>query len=477
MKIAAIGQYSIHIHQQQFNRGKLAVHQTLSYSKGKVAAGWGVAVSGGADSMALLHMLHATRPDLTVLHVNYGLRGPESEADREFVSQKAAELGLPCLIHRVHLPPGNLEQEARRARYNWFASLVTDGTVEKVATGHTKDDQAETVVSRFLRGAGTAGLAAILPETREGIVRPLLLYTRADLRNYLNQHNLTWREDSSNNWLRFERNRIRHTLLPELERNWNPKIATALTQTADWARAEEDYWQAELPRLTQNWLRFAKSHAAFDLNGLNAAPLAVARRAVRWAVKTVSTHAQGPDFAHVERVLDLARRPGKLASFRTAAWQATRSLDTLQVSQPVPKPAAYREILQVPGTCVLPDGSAELRLDLKPLQSVYNNGEQLVDWSLIRGSLELRNWLPGDRFQQAGRFTASKLKHYFQEAGIPSWDRSGWPVITYDNSILWTRGQGVCAAYVPTAGTATVLRILEVPCGVSGESPNRKVLR
>ena len=434
-------------------------------------------MSGGADSMALLHLLYATRLDLTVLHVNYGLRGEESEADQEFVSQTAVDFGLPYRIHRVELDAGNLEQEARRARYAWFTSLVSDGIVEKVATGHTKDDQAETVVSRWLRGAGTAGLAAILPETREGIVRPLLNYSRADIRNYLKRHNLTWREDSSNNWLRFERNRIRHTLLPELERNWNPKIVAALAQTADWARAEEEYWQAELPRLTQNWLRFGNLGATFQVAGLNAAPLAVARRAVHWAVRTVAGKGKSPDFAHVERVLHLARRPGKLGSFRTAEWEAVSSLGTLRVSQPAPKRAVYREILCVPGACVLPDGSAELRLELNPLQSVYNNGEQLVDWSLIRGSLELRNWLPGDRFQQAGHFTASKLKHYFQETGIPSWERSGWPVITHDNSILWARGQGVCSAYVPTANTAIVLRILEVPYSVADETTNRKVLR
>jgi len=434
----------------------------------------GVAVSGGADSIALLHLLRSLRPDLIVLHVNFSLRGAESDGDEQFVLQKSAELGLRCMVDRPDLDRGNLEQAARMARYSWFAKLVQDGIVGQVATGHTRDDQAETVLFRFLRGAGTAGLAAILPQTAQGIVRPLLHSSRADLRKYLEHRNLAWREDSSNNWVRFGRNRIRHTLLPELEQNWNPNITVALARMAEWALGEEEYWDAELPRISQNWLRFCEWGAVFEVSGLNGVPLAAARRVVRWAVRRVGGF-PNPDFDHVERVLHLARRSRGLGSFHTAGWGAIRSFGMLKISGPSVKPAKYCKILNIPGACLVPDGSAELTMELKPWESVYNDGGQLVDWSLIRGTLELRNWLPGDRFQQAGQLTARKLKHYFQEAGIPSWERSGWPVITYDNSILWTRGQGVSSAYAPSGATTIVLRIVEVPKNVSSKTPNQKV--
>ncbi len=434
----------------------------------------GVAVSGGADSIALLYLLHQIRSDLIVLHVNYRLRGAESDGDEEFVTLKSAELGLPCLINRPELSAGNLEQAARQARYMWFAQLVKDGIVGQVATGHTQDDQAETVLFRFLRGAGTAGLAAILPQTAEGIVRPLLHSSRADVRAYLHERNLAWREDSSNNWVRFGRNKIRHNLLPELKQTWNPKITQALAQTADWARAEEEFWAGEIPRLTQNLVRFCESGVVLEIAGLNQLPLAAARRIIRWAVHRVTERRHTPEFRQVECVLSLAQKQRGLGSFRTAGWEAVRSFGLLRIALPAQSPA-YQEILYVPGGFRLPDGSAELTLELKAAESVYNNGGQSVDWSLIRGTLELRNWRPGDRFQQAEHLAARKLKHYFQEADIPSWERSGWPVITHDNSILWVRGQGVSAAYAPSVTTTMVLRILEVPLGVSGKTSNQNV--
>ncbi len=434
----------------------------------------GVAVSGGADSVALLHLLCEIRSDLIVLHVNYRLRGAESDGDEEFVLHKSSELGMPCLIHRPELGPGNLEQAARQARYSWFAQLVKDGIVGQVATGHTQDDQAETVLFRFLRGAGTAGLAAILPQTAEGIVRPLLHSCRADLRAYLQERSLLWREDSSNNWVRFGRNRIRHNLLPELKQTWNPKITEALAQTADWARAEEEFWAAEIPRLTQNWVRFCESGVVLEIAELNQLPLAVARRIVRWAVHRVTESRHTPDFRQVGCVLNLAQKQLGLGSFRTTAWEAVRSFKLLRIAVPVQTPA-YQETLCIPGAFRLPDGSTELTWELKAAGSVYNDDGQSVDWSLIRGTLELRNWRPGDRFQQAEHLAARKLKHYFQEAGIPSWERSRWPVITHDNSILWARGQGVSASYAPSITTTMVLRILEVPRRVCGKTPNQKV--
>ncbi len=446
-----------------FSRDFLTNHQPL-----------GVAVSGGADSIALLHLLHQIRSDLIVLHVNYRLRGAESDGDEEFVSLKSAELGLPCLINRPELGPGNLEQAARQARYWWFAQLVKDGIVGQVATGHTQDDQAETVLFRFLRGAGTAGLAAILPQTAEGIVRPLLYSRRADVRAYLHESNLAWREDSSNNWVRFGRNKIRHNLLPELKQTWNPKITEALAQTADWARAEEEFWAAEIPRLTQNWVRFCESGVVLEIAGLNQMPLAAARRIVRWAVHRVTERRHTPEFRQVECVLSLAQKQRGLGSFRTAGWEAVRSFRLLRIAVPFQRPA-YQQKLCIPGGFRLPDGSAEFTLELKAAESVYNTGGQSVDWSLISGTLELRNWRPGDRFQQAEHSASRKLKHYFQEAGIPLWERSGWPVITHDNSILWARGRGVSATYAPSVTTTMVLRISEVPLGDSGKTSNQNV--
>ena len=151
----------------------------------------------------------------------------------------------PLIAREASLPAGgNLEQNARRARLAFFREAIASGAVERVAVGHTRSDQAETVLFRLLRGAGTAGLAGARPMTSDGIVRPLIDVERAEVEAFLTSRGIEWREDSTNASRRFARNRIRHELLPQLSRDWNPAIVDALARTADQAAADEDYWRA-----------------------------------------------------------------------------------------------------------------------------------------------------------------------------------------------------------------------------------------
>lgn len=423
----------------------------------------GVAVSGGADSIALLYLLSDAGFSLVVLHVNHQFRGAESNADEEFVSQKAADLKIPFLVHRPEHGPGNLEQEARRVRYRWFRDLIRRNEVSQVATAHTADDQAETVLFRFLRGSGTAGLSGVRP-TVNGIVRPLLETRRASLRLYLQERGISWREDSSNSDPRFRRNRIRHELLPHLERNWNPGLVGTLTQTAAWAQGEEEFWRDYLRTVSADWLRFEDGKVTADISGLSALPTAVARRVIRRAIE----HAQGDlrdvPFAQVDRVLSLSG-----GSFETKRWRALRSGQRLLITAASPPSSNYRFPITPPCLYHLPGQVTAVDVELKPAVSVYNDSGQQVDWALVFGSLELRNWQPGDRFRLAGHRTFRKLKRFFQEAGIPLWERTGWPVITCGDLILWTRRQGVAAGFAPTSETKQVLTIREI----AAESTNQ----
>ena len=215
-----------------------------------------VGVSGGADSVALLRALHARSGELglvlSVAHLHHGLRGAEADADLEFVRMLADALGL--VLHEARVDAGaeaaeaheSIEEAARRLRYGWFRELMSVGLVDAVATAHTRDDQAETVCAKFLRGAWTEGLSGIHPvvEFAEGrIVRPLLGATRAEVETYLNGLGQVWREDASNRDAAFTRNRIRHELLPVLE-TWNPQVKEHLAQMAVLAQDEEAWWDA-----------------------------------------------------------------------------------------------------------------------------------------------------------------------------------------------------------------------------------------
>lgn len=234
-----------------------------------------VAVSGGADSVALLRALQMIYPEtLTVAHINHQLRGSESDGDESFVRELASRLDLPVRVKSVDVAKeatgANLEATARRVRYEFFAEVAAEVGAGWVATGHTADDQAETVLHRLIRGSGLQGLRGIQPirgltplAHQPAIVRPLLTITRADVLGYLGSLNQSFREDSSNTDRQFTRNRLRHELLPLLK-TFNPAIVASLGQLASQAGEAFDVLEAdaaqllsdaELPR-AGNWLIF-----------------------------------------------------------------------------------------------------------------------------------------------------------------------------------------------------------------------------
>src|SRR5271166_3769391 len=223
-----------------------------------------VAVSGGADSVALLRVLRELRSELglvlAVAHVNHGLRGEQSDADEAVVAELAKEHGMEHFAGRADvrnhasISKISIEAAGRELRYRWFALLAREQRFDSIATGHTLDDQAETVLLKFLRGAGTRGRAGIYPQMFRGaerkirFVRPLLCVTRDEVETYLTSLSQGWREDESNLDHRFARNRVRHELLPLLEREYNPNIRQVLSDTAEVSRAEEKYWQELVER-------------------------------------------------------------------------------------------------------------------------------------------------------------------------------------------------------------------------------------
>jgi tRNA(Ile)-lysidine synthase len=219
-----------------------------------------VAVSGGADSVALLRALVEAAPEIglvvSVAHVHHGIRGAEADADADFVAGLAAEHGLEFRRKDVDAPMAarakreTLEEAARNLRYAWFGELLALGAVDAVATAHTLDDQAETVLHKLLRGAWTEGLSGIHPvlaQPRGAILRPFLGVRRAEIEAWLSRIGQPWKEDATNADMSYTRNRLRHELLPVLAA-FNPQIYGHLANLAMLARDEEAYWQGELMR-------------------------------------------------------------------------------------------------------------------------------------------------------------------------------------------------------------------------------------
>jgi tRNA(Ile)-lysidine synthase len=452
-----------------------------SYSMFQPGQRVGVAVSGGADSVCLLHVLREIAPRwnlrLAVLHLDHKLRDEESRQDAAFVRDLAAMLDLPFELQETDVAAhcretgDNLEQAARAARQEFFKRLMQAGIVDRIATGHTRSDQAETVLFRFLRGSGTAGLSGIRPVTDAGIVRPLLEIDRPEIEQYLRARGIAWRNDSTNASTAFARNRIRHELLPQLTRDWNPAMAETLAHTANWALAEETYWESELARLAPARLIFEPPAVLMQVDALAALPLAAARRLVRHAVEWTKGDLRGVGFDHLAGVLELAASeeghgrlqiPG-LDVFRSFGWLriAPPGLDNLDNRN-------YRLPLPVPGDVHLPGQRSVVHTELfentnvtETSEGVYNECVGCLDWNRISGSLEVRNWRPGDRYQPAGHSGAEKIKILFHQARVPLWERRHWPVVTMGDAILWARRFGPAAGFAANPGSSPVLGIRE----------------
>ena len=437
----------------------------------------GVAVSGGADSVCLLYVLLELAPrwdlHLSVLHLDHGLRGEESRQDAEFVRGLADRLGLPFTPREtaVAQSPDNLEQAARQARLAFFRETIAGGGVQRVATGHTRSDQAETVLFRFLRGSGSAGLAGIRPVTSEGIVRPLIEVGRSEVRQFLLERGIAWREDSTNSSLQFARNRIRHELLPQIAREWNPAICETLANTADWALAEEAWWDAEIDRLASRHLTTSNDAILLHAGLLATLPLAVARRLVRRAMEAAKGDLRGIDFGHIRSVMDLARSTEGHGRLQAPGLDIFRSFEWLRFGRPGAgglETRNYRLTLAVPGTVRVPGSSLAISLELidksGPSVSpdwVYTSWVGGLDWQRLSGSLELRNWRPGDQYQPVGYSGQEKIKTLFQQARIPLWERRHWPVVTDGSTIVWARRFGPAAGLVAEQDAKVILKIRE----------------
>src|SRR5258708_18058123 len=295
----------------------------------------GVAVSGGADSVALLLLLLELREKLgivlSVVHFNHKLRGKASDADEKFVAKLAAKLGLEFRSASIDVAKkaknerANLEDAARRARYDYFRSLAESGVCGRIAVAHTADDQAETVLAHLLRGTGLAGLGGIHPVAGP-VVRPLLNVRRSELRRYLRARKQTWREDATNRDMKRMRARIRKKLLSLLERQFQPAIVEHLTTLADLAREDEVFFNTVLEervaalvresgggkRIAVADLLWQKGNRDFNTEVTENTErkreaTAICKRMVRKIVETIKPRAGQLGAKHVEAVLKLAR--------------------------------------------------------------------------------------------------------------------------------------------------------------------------
>jgi tRNA(Ile)-lysidine synthase len=449
-----------------------------------------IGVSGGADSMALLHGLHGLNEAcgfqlrLQIAHVNHLLRGPESDEDAAFVQTAAARLGLPCTVTRlpVRTPAeaseGSIEEVARRHRYEFFQSVCEQNGAGVVAVGHQADDNAETILHRILRGTGWRGLSGI-PARRSlaagattTLVRPLLPFTRQTLLAFLSEFGVDHRQDRSNATTEPTRNRIRHVILPLVAQEVNPRTREALLRLGEQARWLESYLRDTVERTFES---LVISQTDQELT-MNAAALAHKGRflqseLIRHAIRRLGVGEQRIGFANLKAVSELlddggGRRQVSLPGGVTV----TRLYDQLTIAHPTPEPQeelAPEVALHVPGVTTLPRRHVEIECrllsptsgDLHAWRRGHPSGEEWLDFDAVHLPLTVRTRQAGDRFWPLGAPGTRKLSDFLIDSKVDPAKRDRVGLLCDQLGPVYVIGYRIDERVKLTAATRNVLHL------------------
>jgi tRNA(Ile)-lysidine synthase len=454
-----------------------------------------VALSGGPDSVGLLRLLRELEAagELSVAgiaHLNHGLRDA-AHGDEQFCRALAAEMGLPFRSDLVDVRGRaerlriSLEDAGRRARYELFARVASELQSDVIATGHTRDDQAETFLLRLLRGAGPRGLAGIHPRSGR-VARPLLDVSRGELRTYLASIGQPFRDDESNRDLSIPRNRIRHELLPVLSRDFSPAITDVLAREAAIARQDEDRLQLEAIDLlglivlrNETGISGEVEAVRLDARALGNLHPALAVRVVRMALERVAP-GRFVGFDHVERLLELARDPRGRGALSLPGQQAVRRGETLVLGRkraPLqPFANSFRVSLSIPGEVILAAQGWAISATCGEMGHFGKGGwhlsgksashllvecprlEQTVAAAGLTLPLAVRSRKPGDRFSPLGMGGRKKLQDFLVDRKVARDERDSLPlVVDSADKIVWVVGESVAEDFRVTEVSQAVI--------------------
>lgn len=422
-----------------------------------------VAVSGGPDSVALLGILSdlSTRWgwQLTVAHVNHGLRGDESQMDLEFVRDLAIQIGVNFL-HRT-IPKGalgmrgrSLQEEAREARYRLLEEMRVECGASVIAVGHHAGDQAETVLAALGRGAGTQGLGGMWPR-RGRIVRPLLCLDREEIISYLEMNGLSYRNDPSNENRRYLRVRIRKDVLPSLRASVNPSIVKALCRTAQICQIEDEYMSGQVEKI---WTKAADvSPEGVRVSGQRYRSLhkAVRFRLLRKAYGLVSGSVKGLEHVHVEAMDRMAMNPGREKQFRLPL--GVRFIvsmgDLLFEEDRGTSQRFFCHGAEIPGVLEIPEVGVRIRWEvsdtMSSLRETGGANQAVMDLDKVKSPVLVRSPRPGDRLRPKGLGGTKKIQDLLVDARVPRRNRWMVPVVEDANGIIWVAGYRIDERVAP----------------------------
>ena len=447
-----------------------------------------VALSGGADSVGLLFALREIEAAegfevAGAAHLNHLLRGADADADEQFCRDLAARLALPFDVERVDVAQlaretgESIEQAAHTARHAFFERAATRLGATAVAVAHTKHDQAETFLLRLLRGAGPRGLSGMHP--RSGcVVRPFIETSRAEIREFLQARQISFREDASNADLSIPRNRIRHELLPLLEAHFLPGIVDVLDREAAIAREDADYLDAAARDAAARLVSTTDRGVELDAGALAVEPPAIARRVIRLAQQLAAGpgHFVGFDASEAVRRYVVSKSTGQLdlpghrVNRRGGAVVLTGSRGR---ERPIPA-ADFSYQLEVPGQVAVPEAACAISADKRVVPSgqaladvrqlAGRSNEAVIEAGRLTGPLSVRNRRPGDSFRPLGLHGRKKLQDLFVDAKIDRFEREITPLIVDSaGRIVWVAGLALAEEFRVTEATRDVVILKRLP--------------
>ena len=432
-----------------------------------------VAVSGGPDSVCLLHVLHELKNELpihlVVAHFDHGLRPSEDESETDFVRGLAESLSLPFETAKGRLlarrTPGSGEEAARNARYAFLERVRKKREAQKIALGHNLNDQAETILMRLLRGSGPSGLTGIPPCRERSIIRPLIEIERSEIENYLKARKLTSVTDSSNLKTDYLRNKIRLELMPLLE-GQQPQLVRLLGRTAEILRDEDDY----LERIAQAWLTRnmeLSSHGTYrvPVTSFLGLPVALKRRVIRNGIGKAKRDLRRISWDHIEAIRRLAQAEKPQAALDLPGrLTVKRTYDHLIFSASVKKkPRPFHYALVGTGTYHLKEIGKTISVEeiknRKGLLLRRSPRTAFLDAERLRFPLTLRTFKPGDRFIPFGMKGHKKLKDFFVDLKVPLEERRSTPILCCDDRPVWVCGFRIDDRFKVTPETKSILKI------------------
>jgi tRNA(Ile)-lysidine synthase len=434
-----------------------------------------VALSGGPDSVALVHALDSLKPiyrlALHAAHLEHGLRGEESLEDMKFVESMCRGLGIPITTRRVDVAARasasslSLEAVARQVRYAFLGEVLEETRATKIATGHNANDQAETLLLNLLRGTGIEGLCGIRPAIEGTIIRPLIETKREEILLYLKEKNLDFRTDASNEDDSFDRNRVRKSLLPLIEAEFNPRIVDSLVRTASIFSLVSQHLGGEVEAAMKTCCRPGDGRTTVALEAFAPLPQIVKLFTLYSIVRSLEDDDQVVSFDTLSALLAVAERSRSGSRVDIGSGiVALKEYDTLVVGRDVAASEPYEVTLAIPGTTRV--GQARFVFEVSILAGrpdsadLYRSGQAAYfDFDNLTLPLVVRNWREGDKFVPFGLSGSKKVHDVFIDEKVPVSERSWIPIVCDNAEIIWVAGVRRADRARVTDATKTVVRI------------------